>query len=98
MDYVKNAVTSTLLLALVAIVFTPNDVRTTSIFIVNLHYFVLSLLLTHVFYMKTNFYHVWSSMVYVKNAVTSTLLLALVAIVFTPNDVRTTSIFIVNLH
>ena len=29
-------------------------------------------------------YHVWSSMVYVKQAMTSTLLLALVAIVFTP--------------
>ena len=43
-------------------------------------------------------YHVWSSMVYVRQASKSTLLLALVAIVFTPNNVRTISIFIVILH
>ena len=43
-------------------------------------------------------YHVWSSMVYVKQAMASTLLLALVAIVFTPNNVKTISIFIVILH
>ena len=43
-------------------------------------------------------YHVWSSMVYVKQAMTSTLLLALVAIVFTPNNVKTISIFIGILH
>ena len=43
-------------------------------------------------------YHVWSSMVYVKQAMTSTLLLALVAIVFTHNNVQTISIFIVILH
>ena len=36
-------------------------------------------------------------MVYVKQAMTSTLLLALVAIGFTPNNVKTISIFIGNL-
>ena len=43
-------------------------------------------------------YHVWSSMVYVKQAMTSTLLLALVATVFTPTNVKTISIFIVILN
>ena len=43
-------------------------------------------------------YHVWSSMVYVKQAMTSTLRLAVVAIIFTPNNVKTISIFIVILH
>ena len=47
---------------------------------------------------KNQHYHVWSSMIYVKHAMTSTLLLALVAIVFTPNNVKTISIFIVILH
>ena len=41
-------------------------------------------------------YHVCSSVVYVKQAMTLTLLLALVAIVITPNNVKT--IFIVLLH
>ena len=41
-------------------------------------------------------YHVWSYMVYVQQAMTSTLLLALVAIVFTPNYVKTISIFILH--
>ena len=43
-------------------------------------------------------YHVWSSMVYVKPAMTSTLLLTLAAIIFTPNNVKAISIFIVILH
>ena len=43
-------------------------------------------------------YHVWSSTVYVTQALTSMLLLALVATVFTPNKVRTVFIFIVILH
>ena len=43
-------------------------------------------------------YHVWSSMVYVKHAMTLTLLLALFAIVFTLYDIKTISIFIVILH
>ena len=43
-------------------------------------------------------YHVWSSMVNVKQAMTSKLLLTLVAIVFTPNNVKTISIFTVILH
>ena len=34
-------------------------------------------------------YHVWSSRVYIKQAMTWTLLLVLVAIVFTPNNVKT---------
>ena len=62
--------------------------------------FALSLLLRHVVYMKANIImHVWSSLVYVKEAtMTSTLLLALVATVFTLNNVKTISIFIVILH
>ena len=43
-------------------------------------------------------YHVLSSMVYVKQVMTSTLLLALVAIIFTPNNIKTISIFILILH
>ena len=39
-----------------------------------------------------------SSKVYVKQAITSTLLLALVAIVFTSNNVKSISIFIAILH
>ena len=37
-------------------------------------------------------------MVYVKQAMTSMLLLSLIDIVFTPNDVKTISISIVILH
>ena len=41
-------------------------------------------------------YHVRSPMFYVKQAMTSTLLLALVAIIFTPYNVKIVSIFILN--
>ena len=57
--------------------------------------FALPLLPTDVVCMKTN---IITSVVYVKQAMTSTLLLALVVIVFTPNNVKTISIFIVILH
>ena len=48
--------------------------------------------------MKTNIIMCYPSMVYVKQAMTSKLLLALVVIVFTPNNVKTISIFIVILR